>query len=231
LQIILHGYAFAKRDQLPGVEWSTIRKSRSYSSLQIYWKLISAKPAWAFPHLLPALAVLAFVASSAKCNQVSLEPGRSLLEREAPVSFSVFCLARRRSPWNSFGSTVPARRPAGWAHGIRVLERKRRTRSIRITPWATSLLGPDTADAALSCKDKPQTVISGFSWKDAFYARTDNSPSKSAVFKFVDSRTPEQVEADAWRPPRNEKGEIIKDTLSFPLHAEFEEPPSAVRRH
>jgi hypothetical protein len=78
---------------------------------------------------------------------------------------------------------------------------------------------------------RPETIIAGFSWKDAFMARTDNSPSKSAVFRFEDHRTPDQVEAEAWRPPRNEKGEIIKDTLALPLSAEFSEPPTAVRRH
>jgi hypothetical protein len=76
---------------------------------------------------------------------------------------------------------------------------------------------------------RPATVIGGFTYRDALMARTDNSPSKSSVFKFTDTRTPEQIEADAWQPPRNEKGEVIKDTRALPLNAEFSEPPQPVR--
>jgi hypothetical protein len=76
---------------------------------------------------------------------------------------------------------------------------------------------------------RPATTIGGFTYRDALMARTDNSPSKSAVFKFTDTRTPEQVEADRYKPPVDEQGNPVKDTLALPAHAQFTEPPQPSR--
>ena len=74
-----------------------------------------------------------------------------------------------------------------------------------------------------------ETVIGGFTYRDALKARTDNSPSKSCVFDLVDNRTPEQIAADRWQPPRDEQGNEIKSTKALPLETEFSEPSVPVR--
>jgi hypothetical protein len=63
---------------------------------------------------------------------------------------------------------------------------------------------------------RPATVIGDMTYKDAVLARTDNHPSKSAVFKFEDNRTPDQIEADRWKPARNEDGSLAKDPYANP---------------
>ncbi len=78
---------------------------------------------------------------------------------------------------------------------------------------------------------KPATTIGGFSYRDALMARTDNTPSKSAVFQFEDHRTPEQKAADAWQPPRNEAGELVVDKRALPLGGDGPlQPPGPVSR-
>jgi hypothetical protein len=77
---------------------------------------------------------------------------------------------------------------------------------------------------------KPATIIGGFSYRDALMAPTDNSPSKSCVFRLEDHRSDDQIAADAWKPPRNEKGEVIKDMLAEPLGEGPLQPPPAVAK-
>lgn len=78
---------------------------------------------------------------------------------------------------------------------------------------------------------RPETVIGNFSYRDALLARTDNSPSKSAVFKFQDHRTPEQIEADRWHPPVNSDGSPAVDIYKNPSDKEGVLQPSNPVRH
>jgi hypothetical protein len=78
---------------------------------------------------------------------------------------------------------------------------------------------------------RPATVIGGFTYKDALMAPTDNSPSKSCVFRLEDQRSPEQKAAQAWQPPRNEKGELVQDELAaLPGDGPLQPPAPVLRR-
>jgi len=79
---------------------------------------------------------------------------------------------------------------------------------------------------------RPATVIGGFTYRDALMARTDNSPSKSAIFRLEDHRSPEQVEAEKWQPPRNEQGELIKDERALVPNSDgpLQPPAPSLRR-
>lgn len=78
---------------------------------------------------------------------------------------------------------------------------------------------------------KPATVIGGFTYKDALLARTDNSPSKSAVFKLEDHRTDAEIEADKWHPPVDEHGNPVKDIYAQPPNNDGPlQPPGAISR-
>jgi len=74
---------------------------------------------------------------------------------------------------------------------------------------------------------RPASIIGGITYRQALAFRSDNTPSKSCVFNFRDLRSPEQKEADAWKQPRNDKGELIEDDLGKPL-AEQDGPPAPV---
>lgn len=78
---------------------------------------------------------------------------------------------------------------------------------------------------------RPATVIGGFTYRDALMARTDNSPSKSSQFRFEDHRSPAQIEADKWEPPRDESGQPVKDEIAIPLNSDGQlQPPAPVMR-
>jgi len=63
---------------------------------------------------------------------------------------------------------------------------------------------------------RPATIIGDFTYEMALAARSDNTPSGSVVFQFEDFRTPEQVEADQWKPPVDEAGKPARDIYANP---------------
>ena len=58
---------------------------------------------------------------------------------------------------------------------------------------------------------EPATKIGDWTFEMALMARTDNHESHSSLFNLEDHRTPEQIAADAWHPPRDEAGNLIEE--------------------
>lgn len=77
---------------------------------------------------------------------------------------------------------------------------------------------------------RPASVIGGITYKEALQFRTDNTPSKSCVFNFNDSRTDEQVEKDRYKPPVDDAGNPVKDMRALPPAESFDQPSSPVRK-
>jgi hypothetical protein len=78
---------------------------------------------------------------------------------------------------------------------------------------------------------RPATVIGGISYKEALNFRTDNTSSRSCVFKYEDFRSDEQKEEEAWKPARNARGEIVADILAKPIAEEADGPSRPVSRN
>lgn len=72
---------------------------------------------------------------------------------------------------------------------------------------------------------EPATKIGDWTFEMALTSRTDNQESHSSQFVITDNRTPSQIAADAWHPPRDEQGELIKETVTAVKRPNMPPPP------